>query len=146
MPSSTHGDRPAPRPGRKRADDGRAARAPVGARVGKEVTVALEAQAERRRNGRAPHDRHVVQRVVEVERETGHQQGTADFNPVDRRVQMRWRERSIDHRLRQRRAVQLDHSHVDLAPRVHALPPERLAVFYSGIEKSLESARLSGSI
>ena len=52
----------------------------MGARVGEKVTLALEAQPERRCVHRLPHHRHVMQRVVEAERKTHDQQRRADFD------------------------------------------------------------------
>ncbi len=51
-------------------------------RVGKEVAFAVEAQAERRRQAGAPHHWHVMQRVLEAEREAHDQQRAAHFHPV----------------------------------------------------------------
>ncbi len=63
--------------------DRRAAGAAVRARIGEEVALALEAQAERRGDHRVAHHRHVVQRVVKAERKAHHQQRGADLDLVD---------------------------------------------------------------
>ena len=100
----------------------------VRARVGQEVALALEAQAERRRDHRLPHDREVVQRVVEAEREADDQQRGADLDGIRRGRQVAGRIGAVDGGRGQRRTLDLDHCHVDLARRVAALPPHALTV------------------
>ena len=80
-PSSIHGRSPGIGSALGSAhDDRRATGAPVRARIGQEVALALETQAERRRDHRVAHDRHVVQRVVKAERKAHHQQRRADLD------------------------------------------------------------------
>src|ERR1039457_5119604 len=106
----------------------RAAGAAVRSRICEKVARALEAQAEGRGDDRLPHHMQVVQHVVETEREANDQERGAYFHLLERALQMRRRETPQHHRLRQCRAIQFDHRHVDLATGIVALVPDSFAV------------------
>ena len=116
----------------------RAARAAVHARVGQEVALALEADAERRRDDRLAHHGQVMQAVVEAEREARYQQRRADADPVVGPGDLRRRERAQHDVGRQLAAVERQHRDVHLAAAVAPLSPHALAV---GVERDREAGR-----
>ena len=67
-------------------------------RVREEVALSLESKSEGGRHHSVAHDRHMVQRVVETEREPHHKQRRADLDRRARSVQALGRERAIDRR------------------------------------------------
>ena len=73
-------------------------------------------------------DRHVVQRVVETERKTHHQQGGANLDLIQSAEQMLRREGAEHRRFGERRAFDLDRGDVDFSCRIKTLAPEALAV------------------
>ena len=95
--------------------------------VGEKVALTLETQAERRRDQRMAYHGHVMQRVVEAEREAHHQQRGADFNLVEPAEQVLRREGVVDRGCGQRYAVDLDHCYVYISCCINPLPPHPFA-------------------
>ena len=96
--------------------------------IGEEIALTLEAQSERRRDHGVPHHGHMVQRVVEAEGKTDHEQRSADRNLIERIVHVCGREGTVHGRLRKRTALDLDHCDIDLSAGIDPLAPDGFAV------------------
>ena len=124
----------------------RAAGAAVRARIGEEVALALEAQAEGRRDHRLAHHRQVVQRVVEAERKADDQQRAADLDLLQRALQVRRREaRSSTDRGSAARSSSITATSISppvSRPWCHTLMPSR----YSGTDSATDRVRFCASV
>ena len=80
----------------------------MGARIGQEISLALETKPERRCDDCVAHNRHVMQGVVEAQRESNDQKGGACLDCVGRAVQMIGAKGTIDRRFGQCTALDLE--------------------------------------
>jgi len=104
----------------------------MGARIGQEIPLTLEAQTKRRRYGRLARHRHMVQCVEETQRKSDYQQRAAKLHLVQPTEQMVRCKRPEHCSCGQGGTFNFDHGNVNLASVVLALAPQTLAVTVQG--------------
>src|SRR3977135_1686604 len=99
------------------------------ARIRQEISLALEAQAERGGDDRLSSHRQVMQRIVESQRKTDDEDRRTHLDLVEVPDQMIGRKR-LQRKCRwERRAVKLHDRDIDFACRIDAFTPYRFPVF-----------------
>jgi hypothetical protein len=105
-----------------------AANAPVRARIGEKKTLALKPQTKGGCDHSLADDGHVVQGVVETEREAHDHQRCTDFHLFIGGEQVVGGEGAVDGGFRQCSLIDFDNGDIHFTGRINALAPETFAI------------------